>query len=301
MSVTTCSWHDRFPWGPQTDVVLDEFALTDPLLPVAGFHRLTGIFVAPWSGIYKFNLTTNGRSELWLSTSAEDPTAAVKLATASIHSNEASRMSTELTLVKGFQYYVEVIGQGNQVVLGAVLARAVFNHKDTSNAVDERQELTIGYDRILEVQELTLQNPGSGHAVISMNGKTATVPAHATESQAQQAVESLFDVACSVSQDSSIRVFGTVPRLVLLRSALCLMRSHRTVPQKLWILKEDRQQCLVGAAWLVNGIPECHGQRTVAGMACLCFWMSQGRLSQSTSLTQSTLALGFPSQGMMRA
>lgn len=180
------------------------FAVTDSSLPITGFHRLTAVFVAPWSGAYRFNVTTNGHSELWVSGSTDDATTAVSVAVAS----KASVLSTEVSLVKGMRYYFEVLGQGNDVSLGAVLARALFNQRDTVNAIDERQELVVGFDRILEVQELTLQNPGTGHAVVSMNGKSAVIAAQATEPVVKEAVESLFDVACSVSQDASTRVFG---------------------------------------------------------------------------------------------
>lgn len=68
-----------------------------------------------------------------------------------------------------------------------------------------------------EVQALTVSNPGSGSVMLSLNGASASVPWNATASAVQQAIESLFDVQCSVTQDPSSLIFG-ISNVELLRS-----------------------------------------------------------------------------------
>jgi hypothetical protein len=78
------------------------------------------------------------------------------------------------------------------------------------------QEIRAGFSTANEVQTVTVvtfhesrSSVGPVQTItIGMNGLNTTIPADASETTMQEALESLFDIPCVVLQDSSILFYG---------------------------------------------------------------------------------------------
>jgi hypothetical protein len=137
---------------------------------------------------------------------------------------------------------------------------------------DLRQELRVGYTTALEVQQIQVTNPSNSASMnITMNGGVRTVASTASAQAVQEAIEQLFDVPCTIQQDSTTKFYGneilaTLPTRRPLATTLhpYLLPS---LPQTWTRLRAARAPVMLGlrstacSRW-------CHDQRFVVATGC---------------------------------
>lgn len=134
---------NRFPNQPNVTLVVDETEGVN--LGVLTHYRLTAVFTAPSTGLFSFALSSSGPASLFLSPDLKHPSSATLVASVTGGSGyrqwntNNGQVGPEQLLVEGEQYYIEAIGTGDYVTVGAMLGRALFNHRDTIAAIDEVQ------------------------------------------------------------------------------------------------------------------------------------------------------------------
>lgn len=109
----------------------------------ATWFRMTAVYSVPWSGSYVFNLTVQGSATLWLGDDISNPSASLAIVSTVAGSTATWNTSREFELTAGNRHFIEVIGRGSAVSVGALLGRALFNNKDTAFAVDEVQVCNV--------------------------------------------------------------------------------------------------------------------------------------------------------------
>ena len=124
--------------------------------------RLSGLFVAPYTGKISFYLKSSDAATLYLSTDS-DPANKVVIAT----NTEAgtSDRSDPVDLVKGDLYYIEAThvqaaasATENNLQIMFWEHETVYHESQTSAAVDEQQLLKMSYDRVFETQQITFND-----------------------------------------------------------------------------------------------------------------------------------------------
>ena len=129
--------------------------------------RLSGLFVAPYTGKISFYLQSSDAATLYLSTDS-DPANKVAIVENSGKQTSAKKgqpHSSPVELVKGEEYYIEATHvQASSSASENFLAIALWEHvtpyhaSQLDNAIDEHQVLNIEYERQFETQEVRFNN-----------------------------------------------------------------------------------------------------------------------------------------------
>ena len=129
--------------------------------------RLSGYFVAPYTGEISFYLLTSDQAKLYLSTD-DDPMNKVEIVSHSgsvIDMSAGSPHSQAVNVVEGTAYYMEAVHvQRSSSIASNNLQVAFWEHStiyhaaQSTNAVDERQRLELKYNRNFETQSIAFQN-----------------------------------------------------------------------------------------------------------------------------------------------
>ena len=145
-------------------MVLDGSTVDGPVFnETNGFTaRLSGLFVAPYTGKISFYLKSSDAATLYLSTDS-DP--ANKVAIITNTGAETSDRSDPVDLVKGELYYIEAThvqaaasASDNNLEISFWEHETVYHESQTSNAVDEEQLLKMSYNRVFETQQITFND-----------------------------------------------------------------------------------------------------------------------------------------------
>ena len=154
--------------------------------------RLSGYFVAPYTGKMSFYLLSSDQAKLYLSTD-EDPANKVEIVSnngPNSEMNPGSPDSDAIEVVEGMAYYMEVVHvQGNSAAVANSLQVAFWEHntiyhkKQSSKVVDERQRLHMKYNRTFETQTISFENIAEDAQITFMHqGLNAKAPVSLTAS-----------------------------------------------------------------------------------------------------------------------
>ena len=129
--------------------------------------RLSGYFVAPYTGQISFYLLTSDQAKLYLSTD-EDPDNKVEIVSHNAPVSEmkvASPNSEAIDIVEGNNYYIEAVhvqgssaAEENNLQVAFWEHKTIYHKKQTTKAQDERQRFFMEYSRKFETQSLTFDN-----------------------------------------------------------------------------------------------------------------------------------------------
>ena len=126
--------------------------------------RVSGLFVAPYTGKISFYLLTSDQAKLYLSTD-DDPINKVEIVSHSAPVNEANPGSPDseaIEVVEGSIYYIEAVhvqrssaAEENNLQVALWEHKTIYHKKQSTKAVDERQRLLMEYNRNFETQSIT--------------------------------------------------------------------------------------------------------------------------------------------------
>ena len=129
--------------------------------------KLSGYFVAPYSGNISFYLITSDQGKLFLSPD-DDPANKVEIVShesAKTEIQAGKPHSAQITVKEGNSYYIEAIhvqrsssASKNNLEIAFWEHKTIYHTKQTSKAIDERQRLHMKYKRKFETQTITFNN-----------------------------------------------------------------------------------------------------------------------------------------------
>ena len=126
--------------------------------------RLSGYFVAPYTGSISFYLLSSDAATLYLSSDSDPANKAmiVENTGAVMTANPGSPQSDPVMMVKGEQYYIEAVhvqaaasSEENFLQISLWEHDTIYHESQTSKAKDEVQHLRMDYDREFETQRVT--------------------------------------------------------------------------------------------------------------------------------------------------
>ena len=148
--------------------------------------KLSGLFVAPYSGNISFYLTASDSASLYLSTD-ENPENKVEIIShnAAVTSMRNGRPhSGVIEVIEGEHYYMEAVHTQkssspaeNMLAVGLWEFETMYHSYQTTKATDERQRLEMIYNRKFETQFVVFNNIPEGTDIIfTHEGKNAKEP-----------------------------------------------------------------------------------------------------------------------------
>jgi hypothetical protein len=173
--------------------------------------RLSGLFVAPNTGNFKFMVCSNDFAELYLGTSSDSSTKTLVASKEGKCTNgkpDKADASEEVAMVEGDLYYIEAVHRHgtdlgnitNFVQISVYQSNTVLNNVDLSLADDENQGIYIKDTRVLEQQKITIEgNPGE--ITWSHMGRPAQAPVFADDpSSWTENLMTMFQWQCTKDQ-----------------------------------------------------------------------------------------------------
>ena len=153
---------------------------------IRGFTaRLSGLFVAPYTGRIAFYLHCSSRCRLQWSNNTDTEQLETLLywkngKTKQGVGNTGAR-SRAIEVVKGEEYYIEALqtqseDDDDEIFLQIAMweYETIYHEKHSKNIVDERQVLRLSYTRVLETQRITVNGVvGESEVIFTQSGKDA--------------------------------------------------------------------------------------------------------------------------------
>ena len=148
--------------------------------------RLSGYFVAPYTGKISFYLITSDQAKLYLSTdSTQEKKVEIISQTAEVTGiSPGAPHSEPIEIVEGNIYYMEAVhvqgssaAEKNNLQVAFWEHTTIYHQKHTNKAIDERQRLFMSYDRNFETQEITFENIKEDQQItFTHKGKNSKAP-----------------------------------------------------------------------------------------------------------------------------
>ena len=154
---------------------------------IKGFTaRMSGLFVAPYTGKVAFYLQCSSKCRLNWSNST-DPTVTESLlywknGQVVKKLGDGGSRSRAIEVIKGDEYYIEALQtqaaddqDENLLQISLWEYETVYHHSQTKNIRDERQTFKLAYARLLETQRITVNGvSGVDEVIFTQSGKEAT-------------------------------------------------------------------------------------------------------------------------------